>query len=134
MTRHLPVLSVLHYVYGTFLLFAAVGVLLAMSFAGYIMSLVPGDGLDAPPDWLPTLLHGFGWVIFGIIGLFAVLNLLSGYWIGARRNRMGSFVTAAFNCLNMPLGIALAIFTFVVLSSDEVRALYDGPGWTGNMR
>lgn len=44
--------------------------------------------------------------------------------IDRRRNRTFSQVVAALNCLNIPFGIALGIFTFVVVADPEVRAEY----------
>ena len=53
-----------------------------------------------------------------------VANLLSATWIRARRNRVGSMVVAGINCLHMPIGLGLGIFTLMVLSRDSVRRVY----------
>ena len=37
-------------------------------------------------------------------------------------------VIAAINCLHIPIGTMLGIFTFIVLGRDSVRKLYDDAG------
>lgn len=77
-----------------------------------------------------SLFAAFQWfyVIFGIfLAAGATLNLLSGLWIRARRRRLFSLVVAGLNCLQMPLGTILGVFTFIVLLRDSVRALYEAP-------
>ncbi len=55
----------------------------------------------------------------------AVLNLLSGLFLSARKHRTFSLVVAALNCLHMPLGTILGVFTIVVLMRDSVRRSYE---------
>ena len=52
-------------------------------------------------------------------------NILSAIYLRQRRNRVFSMVVAGFNCLYMPLGTVLGVFTFIVLSRDSVMALYE---------
>ncbi len=124
MERHISTLSILHYVYGAFICLSGT-VALIFIFAGSLMSsdLVAGSGNEPPPEWLGSLLQGFGIGVF-LIELFGVLNILSGLWIAKRRNRIDSMVVAAFNCLSFPFGMALGIFTFVVLADDNVKRQY----------
>jgi len=53
-----------------------------------------------------------------------ILNLISGLRLRARKSRTFSFVVAGINCLHLPLGTVLGIFTIVVLNRDSVRELY----------
>jgi hypothetical protein len=55
---------------------------------------------------------------------WGIINILSGGWIASRRNRTGTQVVAAFNCLNVPFGLALGIFTFITLGDDGVKRAY----------
>ena len=61
------------------------------------------------------------WFLAGAVG-----NLLSGVYLRSRRHRTFSMVVAGLNCLHIPIGTALGVFTFVVLSRDSVRELYQG--------
>jgi hypothetical protein len=58
--------------------------------------------------------------------LNGVGNLLSAIYLRQRRNRVFSMVVAGFNCLWMPLGTILGVFTFVVLGRTSVTELYQG--------
>ena len=53
-----------------------------------------------------------------------VLNVISGFCLRARTNRTFSIIVAAINCLHLPLGTALGIFTLIVLTRSSVRELY----------
>lgn len=127
MKRHLSTLSILHYVYGAFVciggfaafMFIALGMFLSSDF------VAAESGGDAVPGIIGTIIQSFGWVILVVVELWGVFNILSGYWISRRSNRTATQVIAAFNCLNIPFGIALGLFTFAVLSDDEVKQEYN---------
>lgn len=53
-----------------------------------------------------------------------VLNVISGFCLRARTNRTFSLIVGGFNCLHLPLGTALGIFTIIVLARNSVRELY----------
>jgi len=53
-----------------------------------------------------------------------VLNLISGLCLRARKGRTFSLVVAGINCLHIPLGTVLGVFTIVVLVRDSVREQY----------
>jgi hypothetical protein len=77
-----------------------------------------------PPAQLFAILKWF-YVIGGVwLAASCVLNILSGCWLRARRNRNGSIVVGVLNCLHIPLGTVLGIFTIVILSRPSVRQLY----------
>ena len=69
-------------------------------------------------------------VIAGVIILtgwtFAVLILLSGRNLARRRRHTFCLVIAAVECLFMPFGTVLGVFTIVVLMRDSVKALFEG--------
>ncbi len=53
-----------------------------------------------------------------------ILNVISGFCLRARTNRTFSLIVAGFNCFHLPLGTALGVFTFIVLTRNSVRELY----------
>ena len=70
----------------------------------------------------------FKWFYFffgGLLVLGGIGNLLSGFFIRQRKHRIFSLIVAGLNCFHLPMGIALGVFTFVVLLRDSVRELYD---------
>jgi hypothetical protein len=83
-----------------------------------------------PPPFAPDKFFGvliWMYVFFGAIMVTAaVLNLLSGLFLLRRKHRMFSVFVAAFNCLQVPFGTILGVFTIIVLSRDSVRQLYEG--------
>lgn len=125
MTRHLPTLSVLHYVYGILTCVGGIAVLALVGMGLFLSSdLAAGEHNDPAPAIVGGVFQGLGWVLFALIEVWGVLIILSGRWIAQRRNRTGSLVVAGLCCLNFPIGMALGIFTLVVLLNDEVQAHY----------
>jgi hypothetical protein len=127
MKNHLSTLSVLHYVYGVLLCLIGV-LLLGLVFLGHYLNSdwMAAKGGEAPP-FVGHFLAALGWVLFVFVELHGILNLISAGSIGRRRNRTFSQVVAALNCLNIPFGMALGVFTFVALADKEVRAEYGLP-------
>ena len=79
-----------------------------------------------PPEQFFEIFRWMFLIMFAVFFTAAVLNVLSGFFIRARKFRTFSFIVAALNCLNIPLGTILGVFTFIVLMRDSVRELYDG--------
>ncbi len=80
----------------------------------------------APPEPL------FGWlfVIMGAVFIvcgwsLAVCMAIAGKKLKARRGRTFCMVIAGIECLLMPFGTILGVFTLVVLNKESVRALFD---------
>jgi hypothetical protein len=69
----------------------------------------------------------FRW-FYLLMGLFIVggmlLNFLSALFMMKRKNRTFSLVTGALNCLHMPLGTVLGIFTIIILMRPTVVEVY----------
>lgn len=125
MKHHLSVLSALHYVFGALQCLVGLALLGVVLVGGFLNS----DWLSAqaevpPPAWVGGLLQTVGWVLFFLVEAWGVLNLVSARAISMRRQRTLSMVTAALNCLTIPLGLVLGIYTFITLSDPEVRAAY----------
>ncbi len=79
---------------------------------------------DAPPFDIIGMMKWF-YLALGLIAvIFAIINLLSGLYIQQRKNRPFSLVVAGINCIHMPLGTVLGVFTIVVLIRDSVVRMY----------
>jgi hypothetical protein len=124
MNRHTRTLSILHTIWGALQLFGALVILLLFMGGSYIASEAAWESGDAPPDWAFGLIKGMGVGLFLLVATFGVLNILSGIWITKRINRTASMVIAGFNCLSVPLGLALGIYTFIILTDDQVKQEY----------
>ncbi|SRR5258705_2590723 len=127
-TEHLRLLSVFHFVIAGFALLGIVFILLHFLLMSAVMS--PGfwkshNAGNPPPKEVMTILA----VVYVVAGFFiiagAVLNFLSGLFLRRRQNRLFSMIVAGLNCLHVPLGTALGVFTFIVLSRESVGRLYE---------
>jgi hypothetical protein len=83
------------------------------------------------PQAMPpkAFLDAFIWfyLFMGVLLLTGlVLNVLSGMFLLQKRNRLFSLIIGGLNCLQIPFGTALGVFTILVLSRDSVRQLYAG--------
>jgi hypothetical protein len=124
--EHLKLLAIFHFVIAG-LATAGIG-FLAIHF------LVMNAVFNNPEIWKNTpnpppreFFAIFKWfyLVFGLILILAAVgNLLSGLYIQKRKHRAFSFVIGALNCLQIPFGTVLGVFTIVVLSRDSVCELY----------
>lgn len=90
----------------------------------------PGHRPYRQPEFPPI----FGYFAIGM-GSFALLfgwttgalTIYSGRCLARRSRRMFSMVLAGINCLHVPFGMVLGVFTLIVLQRPTVLALY-APG------
>ena len=125
MKHNLHTLVVLHYVYGAFVCLTgtALLVLVVLGSAMHGGSFLE-DGTDPPPHWVGAFLQGLGMILFVFVEAIGVMNIISAGLIAKRKGRTFTYVTAALNCLNIPFGLGLAIFTFIAMGDKEVRMEY----------
>jgi hypothetical protein len=57
--------------------------------------------------------------------LYGTVNVFAGRCLRQRRRWMATVVISAINCLNVPLGTLLGVFTIVVVAGDG-RAFFEG--------
>ena len=126
--KTLDLLAMFHYIVGGITAFFSCFPFIHL-FLG--ISIVSGDFIDSkgaigPPEAL------FGW-IFIILGAtfiifgwaLAVCMIIAGRYIKQRKKRMFCFVIAAIECMLMPFGTVLGIFTLINLNKDSVKALFN---------
>lgn len=81
------------------------------------------------PPFNPQVFFGaFRWLylFFGLWFLLgAVTNVISGLFLRKKKNRTFSLIIAGLNCLHIPLGTVLGVFTIVVLVRPSVAELYE---------
>ena len=136
--NHLRYLAIAHYVTGGITAFFSSFFLMHVFMGGMIVSGGMPMGSPTPGEPDPRL---FGWlfVVMGSVALvlgwgIAVALILTGRWLSARKNHTFCFVVACIQCINVPIGTVLGIFTILVLSRPSVKALFvAGPhqnNWT----
>ncbi len=125
--EHLRLLSIFHYVVGGVGCLFACMPLLHMIF-GLVFIYSPdtfaGSAGDAPPAF-------FGWLFF-IMGLFffligqavSICIIVSGRFLAKRKRYLYSFIVGCIECIFIPFGTVLGVFTIIVLSRESVKVLY----------
>ncbi len=121
--QHLNLLSIFHYVVGG--LTALFSCMLLMHVAlGIAMLCGAFEGEDAPPRF-------FAWFFIIFPGIFILAGwTLAGFIVAAgrklkrRTSRTFCLVVAGFECILMPFGTVLGVFTLVVLMKDSVKELF----------
>lgn len=117
---HLRTLSICHYVYGALMALSLLGVWGHYYLMNFIMKMEAQDGGETMPDEFMGMMRGFYAIAAFLLILIAVLNFLAGRFLKQTTNRIFVFVVAGLNCLNMPLGTTLGVFTIIVLMRPSV--------------
>jgi len=133
---HLRLLSIFHYVVGGLAALFALFPILHMLF-GLFLILAPdkfGNKGDAPPAFFGWFLIAFAACFMFAGWTFATLVILTGRFLARRKYYTFCIVMAAVECLFMPFGTVLAVFTLVVLLRESVKRMFQankvmvGPG------
>lgn len=132
--EHLRLLAIFHYVYGgvvmafscMFIIHIALGV---ASLNNPSLFTQPGGAMGgapppAPPAWFGWVFIGMGSTLLVLGWTIGLLTIFSGRCIAKRRRRVFSLIIAGINCLSVPLGTTLGVFTFIILMRDPVRVAY----------
>ncbi|HEY5914465.1 MAG TPA: hypothetical protein VJA21_28075 [Verrucomicrobiae bacterium] len=125
--EHLKLLAIFHFVFAGLAL-VGIGFLFVHYFMMHTMFSNPEMWKSQPQAMPPkAFLDAFIWfyLFMGVLLLTGlVLNVLSGFFLLQKRNRLFSLIIGGLNCLQIPFGTALGVFTVLVLSRDSVRELY----------
>jgi Ca2+/Na+ antiporter len=124
--EHLRLLSIFYYVKGGITaLFACIPIIHVV--LGLVFIIAPhafGHGNDQPPaflGWLFVILGSF-LILFG--WTFAVLAVITGRCLSRRKHYAFCFIVACIECLSVPFGTVLGVFTILVLNRQSVKELF----------
>jgi len=124
--EHLRLLSIFHYVVGALAaLFACFPILhLILGIVFVVVSRNPDARGDAPPEF-------FGWIMIGVASFFILLGwcvaaciVSAGRCLSKQNHYTFCLVVAAIECMFMPFGTVLGVFTIIVLVRESVRDLF----------
>lgn len=77
------------------------------------------------PHFVGPILMFIGAIAFLIIEAWGIINIVNGRLIGNRKGRVFSMVIGGLNCLLGGIfGIALGVFTLIMMSKDDVQQEY----------
>lgn len=121
--QHLDLLGIFHYVVAALMaLFSLFPVIhLVLGVAMVTGKLEPGDPGAAIAGWFFIAFAG-AFILCGFT--VAVLTALAGRFLRQRRRYTFCLVIAAIECLFMPFGTVLGVFTLVVLARTGVRDMF----------
>ena len=123
--QNLKLLSIFHYIVGAM---AALFSCFPLIHIGIGVAILCGAfvGKDAPPKFLglffiiiPGIMMLCGWML-------AVCILIAGSKLARYRARTFCLVIAGLECIFMPFGTVLGVFTIVILMKDSVKELFAG--------
>jgi hypothetical protein len=126
---HLRLLSIFHFVGAGLavlgLCFLAVHYLFLHAFLDNPDMWKNQKGAVPPPKEFFTMFKWFYVAFAAWFVVSAVLNVLSGMFLGRRKYRTFSLIVAVINCIHIPLGTVLGVFTIIVLLRPSVLELYE---------
>jgi predicted membrane channel-forming protein YqfA (hemolysin III family) len=126
--EHLRLLSIFHYVVAGVAALCSFFPLLytAMGFVFITLShRPPTNPAQQPPP--PAL--GWAFVVLGIFllllgAIFAIVVAFAGRSLSRRNHYWFAFVVACVECIFVPVGTILGVFTIIVLSRESVKTLF----------
>jgi hypothetical protein len=125
-SEHLRLLSLFHFIVGSLhALFSCV--LIFHVVLGLVMAVGPhlahGHG-QGPPTVIGLLMSAFSGCFMLLGWLWGGLTIYSGVCIKRRQHRLFSLIVAVLNCLSVPLGTILGVWTLSVLARPSVKEQY----------
>lgn len=121
--EQLKLLSIFHYVVGGITAIFALFPVFHLVF-GLIMIIAPSELENGASDparfvgWIFVLLAlaiiAVGWTVAGLI-------IASGRFLSRRKHYLYCMIIAGLECLFMPLGTVLGVFTIIVLMRESVK-------------
>jgi hypothetical protein len=129
--EHLRLLAIFHYVtaglaalFSFFpLLYTTVGIVFI--FAARHGTAKPGEEL--PPEFLGWIFAVIGAALFVIGIAMAICILIAARSVAHCKHYSFALVMACIECIFVPFGTILGVFTIVVLSRESVKGLFSSP-------
>jgi len=124
--QHLKLLSIFHYIVGGIIALFSLFPIFHLVF-GIVMIVSPetfesrGEG---PPEFIGWLFAFIGGTIILIGLVFATCVILAGRFLSLRRHHTYCFVIACIQCLFVPFGTVLGVFTIIVLMRESVKQIF----------
>jgi hypothetical protein len=127
--QHLNLLSIFHYVAGGMLyLFGCVPILhLVLGLVFLFAPMHPGKPQDNEAAILGFIFIFFALTFITAAWTLATMIIVTGRKLTKKKSYMFCLVIACVECIFMPCGTVLGVFTIIVLSRPSVKALFNPP-------
>ena len=126
--EHLRLLSIFHYIVAGLaallscfpLLYTTVGAILIFVARHGTSKL----GEEAPPEFIGWIFAVIGSLLFLLGIAIAICILIAGRSLAKHARYWFAFTMACIECIFIPFGTILGVFTIIVLSRESVKALF----------
>jgi hypothetical protein len=128
-TERLQLLAIFHYVVAGVAALCSFFPLLYSVMGGFLLYAAqhPGpNNQEPPPAFLGWIFIAVGAVFFVAGITMAICILIAGRCLSRRKAYSFNLVMACVECLFVPFGTILGVFTIVALSRESVKALFPG--------
>ena len=127
--QYLSILSIFHYIVGAMTGLFACFPLIHLSIG--LSMLTGGFGPMPADEEFPARLFGLMFVLIPAAIIFsgwllAGCMLAAGYFLSKYRHHTYCLVIAGVECIFMPFGTVLGVFTIILLVRPGIKALFDG--------
>ncbi len=124
--KYVNLLSVFHYVVGGLTALISC-IFLLHFFVG--LAMVTGMFPMKPGDTPPPQLFGWFFVVMGAVFVFggwtiAVSMIVAGIKLKKHKARIFCMVVAGIECMFMPFGTVLGVFTLILLNKDSIKQAF----------
>ena len=127
--EHLRLLTIFYYIWAGF---QALGGLVGLAFMGIGAFIASSPQIaqanNPPPPWFGAIFAGLGALVFVSVEGMAALSFFTGQFLSRRQRHTFCVVISVLNCLSLPLGTALGVFSILVLQRPSVKALFADKG------
>ena len=129
--ERLRLLAIFHYIvaglavlFSLFpLLYTTIGTIFVFA-ARHPAAAGPKPGEELPPEFLGWIFVGIGSFLFLLGIAMAICILIAGRCLSRRRCYSFALVMACTECLFIPFGTILGVFTIIALSRESVKAVF----------
>src|SRR6266436_4275374 len=129
--EHLRLLAIFHYVVAGLaalfsffpLLYTTVGAIFVFA-ARHPAAAGPKPGEELPPEFLGWIFVGIGSFLFLLGIAMAICILIAGRCLSRRKGYSFALVMACIECLFVPFGTILGVFTIIALSRESMCGLF----------
>jgi hypothetical protein len=126
--EHVRLLAMFHYIVaGLAALFSLLPLLYTTIGAVFIFAArhgTPKPGEELPPEFLGWIFVGVGLLLFLLGIATAICILMAGRSLTKHRHYWFAFSIAYVECLFIPFGTILGVFTIIALSRESVKGLF----------
>ena len=123
-TEHLRLLSLFHYIIGGIGALCACFPIIHIALGLMLVLSPPAKNNQMPPPEFGWFFVVLGSVVVLIGWTCATLTILTGRYLAQRKNYMFCLVISCIECLFVPFGTILGVFTIVVLNRPGVKAMF----------